>query len=208
VEDRHGERSATVVAMLLQIGHTTVGDLISAFNFNESATTSKRDSAIEQPANHVNGNGATNGVHKPAEKEDGQVRNVAELHYILRKLLDSRFLVKVGNRSFKPQADVEAEVEDVIFNEQFPDRKITGPKKQAEFRRSVNSLKRKWREDAEYSERRDIQSNGTIHRPGMDSNAQKRQKLNGGLSNGVTHTSDSDHGGPKLPVSLHCSLNA
>jgi hypothetical protein len=59
-------------------------------------------------------------------------------------------------------------------------------------------MKRKWREESEYSERRDVDSNGSIARPGMDSN--KRQKLNGGFANGHSIHAETDFSGPKLPV--------
>lgn len=186
--------------MLLQVGHCTIGDLAGVFDFQEPAL--KRDSGIDTAVPHLNGNGATNGVHEEPETEanKGPVGSLAELHFILRKLLRCGLLMKVGNRSFKPQADLEAEIEEVIMEESFPDRKVTGPKKQAEFKRAVDGLKRKWRDDAEYSEKRDVDSNGNIRRPGMEAN--KRQKLNGGHTNGNgAQTSDNDFSGPKLPVS-------
>lgn len=191
VETRLGEKAAGVVAMVLQIGHCTVGDLAGVFDFDEHGA-----SKVDSPAQ--NGNG-TNGVHNSEHKDPRQIGSLAELHHILRKLLRAGFLTKLSERTFKPNADIEDELGAIVMEENFPDGKITGPKKQAEFKRSVDNLKRKWRDESEYSERRDVDSNGNITRPGMDAN--KRQKLNGGLANGHgSHGGQVDFSGPKLPV--------
>lgn len=196
VEGRLGEKAAGVLAMVLQIGHCTVGDLAGVFDFDEHGI-SKRTVGADTPLQ--NGNGTTNGANGTEHQDPKQIGTVAELHHILRKLLRAGFLMKLGTRSFKPNADVEDEIGSLVMDENFPDGKITGPKKQAEFKRSVDSLKRKWRDEAEYSERRDVESNGNIVRP--DTN--KRQKLNGGLANGHSnHNDNADFSGPKLPVCL------
>lgn len=107
--------------------------------------------------------------------------------------------MKLGERMFKPNADIEDELGAIVMEENYPDGKITGPKKQAEFKRSVDNMKRKWRDESEFSERRDVDSNGGMVRPGMDAN--KRQKLNGGFANGhSSHGAETDFSGPKLPV--------
>jgi hypothetical protein len=60
-------------------------------------------------------------------------------------------------------------------------------------------MKRKRRDDSEYSERRDVDGNAGMIRPGMDAN--KRQKLNGGFANGHSNPSaETDFSGPRLPV--------
>lgn len=191
VERRLGEKAAGVVAMVLQIGHCTIGDLAGVFDFDENGAAK-----VDTPAQ--NGNGMSNGVHSAAERDPRQIGSLAELHHILRKLLRAGFLMKLGERMFKPNADIEDELGALVMEEHFPDGKITGPKKQAEFKRSVDNLKRKWRDEAEYSERRDVDGNGSIARPGMDMN--KRQKLNGGMANGHTNGGEADFSGPRLPV--------
>lgn len=198
VEKRLGDKAASVVAMVLQIGHCTVGDLAGVFDFDDNGFA-KRANGVDTPVQNGNGNGATNG----AEHHDTrQIGSLAELHHILRKLLRAGFLQKLGPRSFKPNADIEDEIGNLVMEEHFPDGKITGPKKQAEFKRSVDGLKRKWRDEAEFSERRDVEGGGGIVRAGMDAN--KRQKLNGGHANGHNgHAAETDFTGPKLPV---CSL--
>jgi len=190
VERRHGEKAAGVMAMVMQIGHCTVGDLAGVFEFDENVK-SKVDTPVQ------NGNGATNGVHN-SERDPRQIGSLGELHHILRKLLRAGFLMKLQERMFKPNADIEDELGAIVMQENYPDGKISGPKKQAEFQRSVDSMKRKWRDESEYSERRDVDGNGSIARPGMDSN--KRQKLNGGYTNGHSSNAETDFSGPKLPV--------
>jgi DNA-directed RNA polymerase III subunit RPC3 len=174
--------------MVLQIGHCTVGDLAGVFDFDDNGAAK-----INTPTQ--NGNGTTNGVHGRAERDPRQIESLAELHHILRKLLRTGFLMKLGERMFKPNTDITDELGAIVMEENYPDGKITGPKKQAEFNRAVDNMKRKWRDESEFSERRDVDSNGngSMMRPGMDAN--KRQKLNG-HSNGV----EADFSGPKLPV--------
>jgi len=196
VQKRHGEAAATVMAMLLQVGHCKIGDLAGVFNFDE-ATGSKRDSGIEAPAPHVSGNGLTNGVHKEAAKDDGAVNSVEQLHAVLGKLLKAGILSKVGTHTFKSRLDVEGEAGAVVMKELYPDGKVSGPKKQTEFKREVDRLKRKWRDEAEFNADRDADSRGSIQRPGMNGvNPHKRQRVNGGYTNGVAQEDSSI----KLPV--------
>jgi DNA-directed RNA polymerase III subunit RPC3 len=193
VERRLGEKAAGVVAMVLQIGHCTVGDLAGVFDFDDNGAAK-----INTPTQ--NGNGTTNGVHGRAERDPRQIESLAELHHILRKLLRTGFLMKLGERMFKPNTDITDELGAIVMEENYPDGKITGPKKQAEFNRAVDNMKRKWRDESEFSERRDVDSNGngSMMRPGMDAN--KRQKLNGGIANGHSNGVEADFSGPKLPV--------
>jgi DNA-directed RNA polymerase III subunit RPC3 len=191
VERRLGEKAAGVMAMVMQIGHCTVGDLAGVFEFDEHGA-----SKVDTPTQ--NGNGTTNGVHNSAARDPRQIGSLAELHHILRKLLRAGFLMKLQERMFKPNADIEDELGAIVMEENYPDGKITGPKKQAEFKRSVDNMKRKWRDESEFSERRDVDSNGGIVGPGMDAN--KRQKHNGGFANGHSNHTETDFSGPKLPV--------
>ena len=187
-----GEKAAGLVAMVMQIGHCTIGDLAGVFDFDEHGM-----SKVDTPTH--NGNGTSNGTHSSRQKDPRQIGSLAELHHTLRKLLRAGFLMKLGERNFKPNADIEDELGALVMEESFPDGKITGPKKQAEFKRSVDNLKRKSRDESEYSERRDVEGGGGLVRPGMDAN--KRQKLNGGFSNGHGgHGGDADFSGPRLPV--------
>jgi DNA-directed RNA polymerase III subunit RPC3 len=191
VERRLGQKAAGLVAMVLQIGHCTVGDLAGVFEFDENGA-----SKVDTPAQ--NGNGVS-GAHRATERDPQQVGSLAELHHILRKLLRAGFLLKLGEHMFKPDADIEDELGAIAMEENFPDGKISGPKKQAEFKRSVDNMKRKRRDDSEYSERRDVDGNAGMIRPGMDAN--KRQKLNGGFANGHSNPSaETDFSGPRLPV--------
>lgn len=196
VQDRFGEASATVIAMVFQVGHCRIGDLAAVFNFDE-VTGSKRDSGIDTPVPHVNGNGLPNGVHKEFAKDPTTVNSLSELHAILGKLLKAGMLAKVGKHTFRSQQDSHGEAESIVTRELFPDGKVSGPKKQTELKREVDRLKRKWRDEAEFNVDRDCDSRGSIQRAGMNGvNPHKRQRINGGYTNGVVQ----EDPGMKLPV--------
>ncbi|EME86548.1 uncharacterized protein MYCFIDRAFT_43158, partial [Pseudocercospora fijiensis CIRAD86] len=180
--DRYGESAAKIVTSLIQLGHARVGDLAQAFDFT---STTKRDSAVDSCNEHVNCEALVNGAHAHAHTghDSGKITTLGHFHATLRTLLKAGLLKKISKRSYLPAADLEAEIEELVIQDQFPDRKITGPKKQAEFKLAVNTLKRKWRQANDYSDHRDLVSSGSIRRPGNQS--AKRVKLNGSLSNGV-----------------------
>lgn len=184
VHDRYGAGAAKIVGNLIQLGHARIGDLARSLGLEDSV---KRDSGVEGCNGHANGDAKTKGV--------GNITTLGQFHTTLRALLNAGFLCKFGKRNFTPAADLQAELEEVIITEQFPDRKVTGPKKQAEFRTAVNSLKRKWRDAEEFSEIRDLDS--------RSGGFAKRTKLNGGMSNG--HGNDSSESVVKLPV-LCCGI--
>lgn len=189
VEDRYGPGAAKIVRNLIQLGHARIGDLAKSFDLEDAI---KRDSGVEGCNGHVNGDAKTNGSGSGSGRA-GTITTLAQFHTTLRTLLRAGFLCKFGKRDFTPAADLQAEIEEVIISEQFPDRKVTGPKKQAEFKTAVNTLKRKWRDAEEFSEYRDLKSSGG----GGSSSFAKRAKMNGGLSNGH----DSGDSAAKLPVS-------
>lgn len=191
------------MANLLQLGHARVGDLAQAFDL----TTTKSNSGDDPCREHVTAeNGArvngtdTNHMRKtPTTK----ISTIGQFHGTLRKMLKAGFLAKVNKRIYTPAADLDAEIEEAVISDRFPDRKITGPKKQAEFKSAVNILKRKWRDNDEFTDR-DLESKGTIRRPGEPPG--KRAKVNGGLTNGAGHDGHIEENGPKLPV-LCCGLS-
>ena len=192
VNERHGERASHIIGYILQLGHARVGDLADAY---ELVPASKRDSGIDTDI------GVTNGAVKTNGTSASHVSNASEFHSSLRALLRAGILVKVGVRAFMPPLDLQEQIEEAVISEQFPDRKVTGPKKQYEFKLATNSLKRKWREEDAYSEYRDVgPSRGAIKRPGdhfMNSN--KRTKVNG------DHAAAShEQSGPSLPVLCCC----
>ncbi|KXT04750.1 hypothetical protein AC578_9700 [Pseudocercospora eumusae] len=199
--DRYGESAARIVTSLIQLGHARVGDLAQAFDFTP---TSKRDSGVDSCNEHVNCDTLVNPTYT---HDSRKINTLGHFHTALRTLLKAGFLKKITKRSYLPAADLEAEIEELVIQDQFPDRKITGPKKQAEFKLAVNTLKRKWREANDYSDHRDLVSSATIRRPGNQS--AKRVKLNGSLSNGVAHhhDSDADESAPKLPNELVLRVN-
>ena len=206
VEERYGEGAGQIVANLLQLGHAKVGDLADAYDL---APGSKRDSGIDTGQEHVNGEGIINGMtngHVHTTDQHRKITTVSGFHTTLRKLLWSGFLVKVGSRIYQPQSDLQEELEEQVISESFPDRRVTGPKKQMEFKRAVGGLKRKWRETDEYSDLRDVASRGTIRYAGAQVAPNKRAKMNRGLPNGVAHYEDLDmeedvhHSAPRLPV--------
>lgn len=197
VAERHGEGASKVITSLLALGHARVGDLAGAFDFQP---TSKRDSGYESCNGYVNGAGNMNG---DAHKTKGdKIVTVGQFHNTLRALLKSGFLVKRGKQAYMPAADLQAQIEAVVISEQFPDGKVNGAKKQAEFQAAIKTLKRKRQEANEYSATRDNDSRGQIKRPGAP--AAKRAKMNGGLPNGIHYDADLDEDDtvPKLPVYL------
>jgi DNA-directed RNA polymerase III subunit RPC3 len=197
VAERHGEGASKIVSNLLELGHARVGDLAQAFDF---APSSKRDSGYESCDGYGNGAGT---VNRDAHKMKGdKIVTVGQFHNTLRALLKAGFLVKRGKQAYMPAADLQAQIEAVVISEQFPDGKVNGAKKQAEFQAAVKTLKRKRQEANEYSAARDNDSRGQLKRPGAHS--VKRAKLNGGQTNGVHHDNDidMDDSVPKLPVYL------
>lgn len=201
MEDRYGEGAAKIIADLLQLGHARVGDLVQAFDLEP---VSKRDSAIDACDKHVNGNAEMNGAGTSHKTDGSKITTMGQFHSTLRRLLQAGFLVKMSKRAYMPASDLQDEIEEVIISEHFPDRKVNGPRKQAEFKTAVNNLKRKWRDADEYSDRNDLDSRGTIHHAGA-SNA-KRVKMNGARSNGIGHDHDDhDEHVVKLPV-LCCGI--
>ncbi|KAF2207774.1 hypothetical protein CERZMDRAFT_62520 [Cercospora zeae-maydis SCOH1-5] len=188
VAERYGEGAAKIVSNLVELGHARVGDLAQAFDF---APASKRDSGYESCNGYTNGAVKANGAD--THKASG-VATVGQFHSTLRTLLKAGILVKRGKQAYMPAADLQAQIEAVVISEQFPDGKISGAKKQAEFQAAVKTLKRKRQEADEYSATRDAESRGQIKRPGaaLSEHAAKRAKLNGGMTNGIHRDEDSD----------------
>lgn len=177
VNERFGERAGHLVGNILQLGHARVGDLAEAY---ELAPGSKRDSGVDGATHHATDPGMVNGAAKPSAANTSQMTSANEFHGTLRALLRSGILVKVGMRAFMPSSDLQEQIEEMVIVEQFPDRKVTGPKKQAEFKQAVHALKRKWRDDDTYSDLHDGGAKGAIKRPGEHFQpSNKRIKLNG-----------------------------
>jgi len=202
VTDRYGAGAASIVNNIQQLGLARVGDLAEAYNLQVG---SQRDSAVDTTENHVGEEGTLNGIAKPgghSAQPPPAVPTTGTFHTIMRRLLQSGILIKVGTRSFIPPPDLQESIEETVIGEQFPDRKVTGPKKQAEFKLAVNNLKRKWRSEDHYSESNDIASKGSFKRPGEVFKPNKRAKVNGDLPNGVSHnhTDEDDGSGVRLSV--------
>lgn len=136
-------------------------------------------------------------------KSHGKLLTAGQFHTTLRTLLNAGFLIKLGSRAYLPAADLQHEMEEVVIGEQFPDRKVSGPKKEAEFKLAVNNLKRKWRDSEDFSDYRDLAASGSIKRPGAPLNtAAKRMKMNGGEQNGIHggHHVELEENVPRLSV--------
>ncbi|KAK3644204.1 RNA polymerase III subunit C82 [Elasticomyces elasticus] len=190
VTERYGEAAGQVIKNILQLGHARVGDLADAYDL---APASQRDSGIDM--DQATG-GMMNGTAKPSNQH---VTSTAEFHGILRNLLRDGILAKVGARSFMPVSDLQEQLQEAVIVDQFPDRKVTGPKKAREFGAAVNELKRRWQIDDTFSEAVDVGSRGAIKRPGDHFAPNKRAKLNGGFANG--HAID-ESSAPKLSLDL------
>lgn len=200
VTERHGEGAGQIVKNVLQLGIATVGDLAEAY---EVQPGSKRDSGIDTAEGHVSEVGMVNGIAKTAPSRTQLIATGNDLHSNLRMLLRAGILVKVSSRAFLPMSDLQDEIEETVIRENFPDRKVTGPKKAKEFAIQVTSLKRKWRDEEAFSELHDYASRGNIKRPGEHfTGPNKRIKVNGHLPNG--HHADAEEAVPRLPVLCHC----
>lgn len=195
VAQRCGKHAAQVVENVAQLGHVRICDLGEAY---ELMPSSKRDSGVspknadsddEEERHFVLGSG----LHKDAIP----ITSVAHLHGVLRKLLRAGFLVKTHPRMFRSQHDLYKELEERVISEGFPDRKVTGPKKQEEFNRAVRDLKRKLRDEEDFCDSRPAGFQGAVQRP--DENPAKRQKVNGHVPNGACDDGEIAHA-ERLPV--------
>lgn len=185
VKDREGEAAGQIISNILQLGHASVGDLADEYDLTPS---SKRDSGIDTVEEHMTEDGLINGIAKKGKPSLPQDKNtsVSKFHGTLRSLLAKGFLVKVNERTYLSPADLQERVRDTVIAEHFPGGRITGPKKEKVFQLAVKNLKRKWQDDDNYSDTRDIGSHGEIKRCSPPSSSNKRVKSKK-LSNGVNH---------------------
>lgn len=212
VQERHGESAAQILTNVIQLGRARVGDLADAYHLDPG---SKRDSGIDTIESPLGDDDLINGFEEadvPATFQFGKIATVSDFHASFRTLLQAGILAKVRPRSYMPKSDFQEHIEEIVISEHFPDRKITGPKKQSEFNREVNALKRKWREDDKYSDLRDLSSKGKIQRSGtINANPpKKRAKVNGDLPNGVNHETEEsgvEESAPILSVLCRCCLS-
>ena len=202
VTEREGEAAGKLVTTVLRLGHATVGDLAGSFDLSSS---SKRDSGIDTLEEHMTEEGLVNGIVK--DEATGKINTSTNFHSMLHTLLSNGYLVKVGHRSYIPQADLSEQLQHAVISARFPDGKVTGPKKQKEFKTALNDLKRKWQDEDSYSEHIDIASKGAIKRSKVSpTNTNKRVRVNGDLTNGIHHHEEYEEetavrSCPKLPVS-------
>lgn len=205
VEEREGEAASSLVASILQLGHVSVGDLACDYDLDSPP---KQDSVIDTVEEHMTEEGMTNGIAKDHQTTSGKVTSVSTFHNTLRSLLERGYLLKVSERSLMAQTDLEQQITETVKKEQFPDGKVTGPKKSKELLGAVTVLKRKWHDEDAYSKTSDIGARGVIKHSQASPSSNKRVKLNDGLPNG-THDDDeddTDHPIFKLPV-LCCHLS-
>lgn len=212
VRNREGEAAGRIISNILQLGHVSVGDLANEYDLNPE---SKRDSGVDTVEEYMNEHGLVNGIAKEGKSDSAQSRitTVSKLHETLRRLLAEGFLLKVNDRTFMPMADLESRIKEAVIADKFPDGRITGPKKSKAFQSEFNWLKRKWREDDDYSESRDIGSHGEIKYSATSTPGHKRIKSSE-LTNGVNHrnagaNAESDGRDDlqvhRLPVLCRCS---
>ena len=74
-----------------------------------------------------------------------------------------------------------------------------GPKKKAQLREGVDELKRKWRDEDQFSDSKDVIFNGAAH---------KRVKTNGDLPNGHKFDHEVAESTPQVSVIFCCGLSA
>lgn len=184
-EERYGESAGKITAYLLQLGHARIQDLAEVLDL--PAGPSKHENASESRNDFASGLGQN-------KDSRSRISTLGQLHSVVREMLRAGFLVKIGKQSYVPAADLQAEIEEIVISENFPDRKIGGPKKQREFSNAVRSLKRRRRIAEEFTESRDVQSSG------VNGRGPKRSRLN----NGLGHISEGgrEEDGSKLSVCM------
>ena len=178
VEARHGKVARRLLQEILVHGKVEVETLEGEQRFYIG---SPRDSGIGMMDEQVSDEGTTKTT------EEDQMYTVATFHNTLRLLLEDGFLGKCTARDHVPLAELEDEVRDAVIASDpktFKDGKITGPRTANLFKEAANDLKRKWQDEAEYSPQRDLASQGTIKRSKNSSQANKRRKVNGDLTDG------------------------
>lgn len=206
--EREGQAAGKLLANIFELGHASVGDLESAYEFTSA---SKHDNGIVTVDQHMTEQGDVNGVAKDGKhKTVSDFKFVDEFHSTLRRLLDEGYLVKVTERSYMPPADYEEEAKQFATNaveetEEQSKRKMTAPKKAKEVNIELNDLKRKWEDEDSYSKTRDIASKGVIKLSKSSAPSNKRVKVNGDLTNGIHHefiddSDDVEECLSKLPV--------
>ncbi|KAF2771609.1 hypothetical protein EJ03DRAFT_388087 [Teratosphaeria nubilosa] len=186
VAERYGDGAGQIINNILQLGHARVGDLVDAYDLTPA---SKGGSGIHKSADHQAEQGMVNGIgktstHKPAHNQ--HINTVSEFHSTMRQLLKAGILAKVGSRALMASADIQEQIGETVMAEFFPDGKVNGQKKKAEFDNHVNRLKRKFRDEDSYSDVHDLESKGTFKRPGeyFQADNNKRLKVNGNGPNG------------------------
>lgn len=196
VKERYGEGAGQLVENLLQLGHARVGDLTDAYKFD-----SQPNGTINSAAEHVNGEGMPNGIVNNRVSTKKQMKKIAtpgQLHTVLYRLLEDGFVTRVRRRNYHSTADINAEAEEVVKREQFPDGKVSGPKAREAFGNAVSSLKRKWREESDNGAQAGV-SRGVINRKNGYGPAPKRAKING-FTNGIGRYDDDEEDGVRLEV--------
>lgn len=191
VGERHGDLAAQIVDQVLQLGLVSVGDLAEEYT-HDSAT--KQDSTIDETGLQEVGGEQATGIHKSNGVAHESPISTPQLHETLTTLLEHGFLLKVGPRSFLPATDLQQYMHDTVVSDSFPDGRISGPKKQKEFKIVLNGLKRKWKEEDRFSASRDTVSRGSVKRVKTGAYDGQYSKVNGVGQHG------GEAFGSKLPV--------
>lgn len=207
ISDREGEVASSLVNNVLQVGHASIGDLACEYgvtsaaekkdgveNAEEKAKKVGRDTGVE---GEVNGNIEDDDLDfiphdEPHERETATTLSTSEFHALVRKLLKEGYLTKVGRRTYLPEADLADEITETVIQQEFPDRKITGPKKAPIYKRAYNKLKRKYEEEDNYHDGE--ASHGVIKRAKPNG-----VPMNGDHDSGTAFVKD-DSSLRKLPV--------
>ncbi|KAF2716423.1 hypothetical protein K431DRAFT_289425 [Polychaeton citri CBS 116435] len=242
IEERLGKQAAEIVEALVLQGHARVQDLVDQCKPSPSTSkqetgkqkdrdhaSRKKDAAIsrERETNGANGVVDAEGISdesqsaKSGQRSTGtqagskrQGLNMTEerFHQTTRQLLKSGFLSRINVRMYKAPADLYFEIEGKVIEERFPDGKITGQKKKLEFDSAVNTLKRKIREEDDFSDVRDLETKVGSKRSGsaMYAGPAKLQKVNGMTPNGsgprAGHAEATDSG-PRLASNMVIGVN-
>lgn len=181
INERFDEASVACLLNLIALGHANVDDILQAsdpvLNRNFLTTT----------ASQFNGDIYKLRLDK-ADSNDmkGQRRKA------LKILIRNGYVVRLSQRDFRPDEDVNRDAEREVRKQHFPSG-LKGQKDQTHFRREVRRLRRSWRDQGVNFEGVE-QINSPMKRTRMtnDSTSQQRRKLINNTFHINTSESNSD----------------
>ena len=185
-EDHYGDAAGTLVSNLLELGHCKVGDLESAYE----GLVEKKPSTVDLEQHHLHRSVITNGCGNYDQSVNGgqvkpastHINSVCQLHAELKNLLKEGLIAPVGSFDFKPDADIHNEAATTVRKEQFRDD-VKGTKAVVKYEYAITRQKRSWRDSSRQALSSQSPSRNLKRKRTETDSANKRQKVNGNLTN-------------------------